>query len=177
MAIDPITAMAIDPITATAGDGPITAMTITAGDDFTIVVGGIGSSEEEIDDLWGAHTDRTVPFDRRFGGPDRRSSWCTFDHGVACGTDRSGTHGDHRKGTRIARAPLPCRKRARSDEFRPPRTYTCPLWVKSGRVTGPRESPLWQGKRKWAGEESLQTDLQTNHTTRHGIEHHRTEWS
>ena len=89
----------------------------------------------------------------------------------------AGLYGDHRKGTRIARAPLPCRKRARSDEFRPPRTYTCPLWVKSGRVTGPRESPLWQGKRKWAGEESLQTDLQTNHTTRHGIEHHRTEWS
>ena len=21
-----------------------------------------------------------------FGGPDRRSSWCTFDYGVACGT-------------------------------------------------------------------------------------------
>jgi hypothetical protein len=86
---------------------------------------------EEIDDLWGAHTDRTVPFDRRFGGPDRRSPWCTFHHGVACGTGRSGAHGDHRKGTRIARAPLPCRRRARSDEFRPPRTYTCPLWVKS----------------------------------------------
>jgi hypothetical protein len=42
-------------------------------------------------------------------------------------------------------------------------------------VTGPRESPLWQGKGTWSGEESLQTDLQTNHTTRHGIEHHRIE--
>ena len=79
---------------------------------------------EEIDDLWGAYTDRTVPFDRGFGGPDRRSSWCTFDHGVACGTDRSGTHGDHRKGTKVARAPLPCGRRARSDAFRPTRTYT-----------------------------------------------------
>ena len=48
-------------------------------------------------------------------GPDRRSSWCTFDHGVACGIGRSGTYGDHRKGTRIARAPLPYRRRARSD--------------------------------------------------------------
>ena len=53
----------------------------------------------------------------------------------------------------------------------------CPLWVISGRVTGPRENPLWQGKRTWAGEESLQTDLQTNHATRHGIEHHRIGWS
>ncbi len=25
----------------------------------------------------------------------------------------------------------------------------CPLWVKSGRVTGPRESPLWQVKRTY----------------------------
>ena len=29
-----------------------------------------------------------------------------------------------------------------------------------------------QGKRTWAGEVSLQTDLQTDHTTRQGIEHH-----
>jgi len=61
---------------------------------------------EEFDDLWDAHTDRTVPFDRRFGGPDRRSSWCTFDHGVACGTDRSGPYGDHRKGTGDSSRPI-----------------------------------------------------------------------
>ena len=78
---------------------------------------------EEIDDLWDAHTDRTVPFDRRFGGPARRSSWCTSDHGVACGTDRSGTYGDHRKGTRIVRAPLPlpqARKKATNFVLRTP---------------------------------------------------------
>ena len=33
--------------------------------------------------------------------------------------------------------------------------FKCPL-LKGGRVTGRRESPLWQGKRAWAGEESLQ---------------------
>ena len=82
-----------------------------------------------------------------FGGPDRRSSWCTSDHGVACGTDRSGTHVDHRKGTRIARAPLPCRRRARSDEFRPARTYTCPLWVMSGHRVTSASCPLFPSKR------------------------------
>jgi hypothetical protein len=60
---------------------------------------------------------------------------------------RSGTHGDPRKGTRIARAPLPCRRRARSDEFRPPRTYTCPIWVIS-RHNGPFDScPICPQKR------------------------------
>ena len=74
---------------------------------------------EEIDDLWDAHKDRTVPFDRRFGGPARRSSWCTSDHGVACGTDRSGTHRDHRKGTRIGRAHCRAVGAQEATKFRP----------------------------------------------------------
>jgi hypothetical protein len=40
-----------------------------------------------------------------------------------------------------------------------------PLWVKSGRIASCRVRPLWWGKRTWPGEESLQTKLQTNHTT------------
>jgi hypothetical protein len=45
-----------------------------------------------------------------------------------------------------------------------------PLWVKTGRVIGLVK--VRYGKQTWAGDKSLQTDLQTNHTAQHGIVHH-----
>ena len=84
---------------------------------------------EEIDDLWSAHTDRTLPFDRRFGGSDRRSSRCIFDHGVACGADRSGTHDDHRKSMRVARAPLLAAGAQEAMNFVLRALAPCPLWI------------------------------------------------
>ena len=50
----------------------------------------------------------------------------------------------------------------------------CLLWVKSRRVSGPRKSPLWQGKRTWAGKESLQTNLQTNYAAQRNTGNNKT---